>query len=87
MGYGPIEALRIPLFAIGNMSIDLWDILIFLLIIWLIDLMPGPIRSIIVIALLLWLLSIFGIITIAGFNNFVLWAVIIGLALYLLGGH
>jgi hypothetical protein len=87
MGYGPVEALRVPLFSLGRVSIDLWDILIFLLIIWLIDLLPGPIRSIVVIALLLWLLSVLGIIAIAGLNNLIILAVIIGLFLYLISGH
>lgn len=86
LGYGPIEALQVPLFSIGRINVDLWNILIFLLIIWLIEMMPGPIRTIIIIALLLWLLAFFGIIAIAGLNNLILWAVIIGLAVYLLSG-
>jgi hypothetical protein len=84
LGYGPLVALKIPLFSIGRISVDLWDVLIFLLIIWLIDLLPGPVRSIVVIALIIWLLGFFGLIAIPMFNNLVVIAVIVGLGLYLI---
>lgn len=84
MGYGPLAALRIHLFSIGRISVNLWDILIFLLIIWLIDTLPGPVRSIVVIALIIWLLGFFGIIAIPMFSNIVIIAVIVGLGLYLI---
>ena len=87
MGYGPLAALRIPLFAFNRFHVNLWDILIFLLIIWLIDALPGPIRSIVVIALVIWLLGFFGIIAIPIFSNLVIIAIIIGLGLYLISGH
>ncbi len=87
MGYGPLAALRIPLFAIGRIHVNLWDILIFLLIIWLIDALPGPIRAIVVIALVIWLLGFFGFIAIPMFNNLVIIAVIVGLGLYLISGR
>jgi hypothetical protein len=87
MGYGPLEALRIHLFSFAGRSINLWDVLIFLLIIWLIDALPGPIRSIVVIALIIWLLGVFGIIAIPIFSNLVIIAVIIGLGLYLISGR
>jgi hypothetical protein len=80
MGYGPIAALKIPLFTLNNLHINLWDILIFLLIIWLIDAMPGPLRSIVVIALIICLIVVFGIIL-------VVIAVIIGLGLYLISSR
>lgn len=84
MGYGPLLALRIPLFTISRFHINLWDILIFLLIIWLIDRLPGALRSIVIIALLIWLLGFFGIIAIPILSNLIVIAVIIGLALYLI---
>lgn len=86
-GYGPLLALRIPLFTIGRLNVNLWDVLIFLLIIWLIDALPGPIRSVVVIALVIWLLGFFGIIAIPMFSNIVIIAVIVGLGLYLISGR
>lgn len=86
MGYGPLEALRVHLFSVGRVSVNLWDILIFLLIIWLIDTLPGPVRTIVIIALVIWLLGFFGIIAIPMFSNIVIIAVIVGLGLYLISG-
>ena len=84
MGYGPVVALHIPLFSIGKFPINLWDILIFLLIIWLIDTLPGPIRAIVIIMLVIWLLSVFGFIAIPILSNVVIIAIIVGLGFYLL---
>lgn len=83
-GYGPFLALKLPLFVFSGVTINLWNILIFALIIWLIDQLPGVLRSIVVIALLIWLLGTFGIIAIPIFSNLVIIAVIVGLALYLI---
>ena len=87
MGYGPLAALRIPLFYLGRFHINLWDILIFLLIIWLIDALPGVLRAIVVAALVVWLLGFFGVIAIPLFSNYVVIAVIIGLGVYLINNH
>lgn len=87
MGYGPLEALRIPLFHFGRLTVNLWDVLIFLLIVYLIDALPGPIRSVVVIALIIWLLGFFGIIAIPALSNIVVIAVILGLGLYLISGR
>jgi hypothetical protein len=84
MGYGPVAALHIPLFSIGKFAVNLWDVLIFLLIIWLIDTLPGPIRAVVIIMLVIWLLGIFGLIVIPMFSNIVIIAMIVGLGLYLL---
>lgn len=84
-GYGPLTALHIPLFSIAKFSISLWDILIFLLIIKLIELLPGIIRSIIIILLVFWLLSIFGIVAIIS-SQLILIALIVGVAVHLMSG-
>lgn len=84
MGYGPLAALRFPLFYLGHFRVDLWNILIFLLIIWLIDSLPGALRSIVVIALVIWLLSLFGVIAVPMFSNLIIIAVIVGLGIYLI---
>ncbi|EKE12191.1 MAG: hypothetical protein ACD_13C00269G0001 [uncultured bacterium] len=84
MGYGPFLALRVPLFSINNLQINLWNILIFFLIIWLIDALPGALRSIAIIALIIWLLGSFGIIAVPMLSNLIIIAVIVGLGLYLI---
>lgn len=85
-GYGPFLDFRVPLFNLAGQTINLWDILIFLLIIWIIDLLPGVLRQIAVVILVLWLLSLFGLIAIPMLSNVLIIAVIVGLGLYLLRG-
>lgn len=87
MGYGPLLALRIPLLHLMGHTINLWDILIFLLIIWIIDLLPGLLRSVAAVILVIWLLSLFGFIVIPMLSNLLVIAIIVGVGLYLLGGH
>lgn len=86
MGYGPLTALKFPLFYIGHIRVDLWNILIFLLILWLIDALPGAVRSVVVIALAIWLLGYFGIIAVPMLSNLIIIAVIVGLGTYLISG-
>lgn len=87
LGYGPITAMKIPLIILGKIRIDLWEILIFLLIIWIIDLLPSPLREIAIVLLIIWLLSIFGIIAVPMFSNIVVIAIIVGLGIYLLSSR
>jgi hypothetical protein len=86
LGYGPLETLRYPLVQVLGRTITIWDILIFLAIIWLIDLLPRPLREIAAVLLVIWLLSLFGIIAIAGLSNILIIAIIIGIGLYIIAG-
>ncbi len=86
MGYGPYAALRVPLFDFRTTTINLWDILIFLLIVWMIDLLPSPIRQIAIVLLLIWLLATLGIIAVPQFSSIVVIALIAGLVIFLLSG-
>lgn len=74
------------LFNLFGRAITLYDVLVFLLIIWLVDLLPGPFREIAVILLALWLLSLFGVIAVIGLTNVIVMVVIFGLVYYLLTG-
>lgn len=83
-GYGPFLAFRVPLFELMGQTITLWDILIFLVIIWVIDLLPGFLRQVAGVALILWLLSLFGLLAIPMLPNLIVLALIIGIGLQLL---
>lgn len=85
LGYGPIEALNIPLLTIRGQVIDLWDLVIFGLIMWLLGLLPSPFRQIAAVALGLWVLTLFGFIAIGGLSSILIIAVILGLVFYLIG--
>lgn len=86
LGYGPISVLRIILFRLNGRVISIWDVFIFLVLIWLIDLLPSPFRQIGVVILVIWLLALFGFIAIPALSNLLIISTIVGLLLYLLRG-
>lgn len=83
--FSPVALLYRPLGNINGHPINLWDIFVFLLIIWLIGVLPTPFRQIVTVLLILWLLSVLGILAIGGLSNLLLPLLIIGLVLYLFG--
>ena len=76
----------IALFTLFGRVISLYDILIFVVILWIVGLLPGIFRTIASILLVLWLLSFFGVIAITGFSNVIVLVVIFSLVYYLLTG-
>lgn len=89
LGYIDIPNLPlrdISLFNLFGQTITLYDLLIFALILWVIELLPWPFRGIAMALLVLWLLSFFGIIVIAGFSNIVVLGVIVGIIAYIVRG-
>lgn len=83
--FSPLALLYRPLGHINNHPVNLWDILVFLLIVWLIGILPNPFRQIVIVFLILWLLSLMGILAIGSLSNLLLPLLIIGLVLYLFG--
>jgi len=87
-GYIHITGLTIPdfvLFTINNQPITLWNILILLVVMALIGILPSPFRQIASVLLILWVLSILGILAIVGLSSLLVVAIIVGLAVYLIG--
>lgn len=76
----------INLFNLFGQIITLYDLLVFLFILWVIELLPWPFRGIAMALLVLWLLSFFGIIVVAGFSNIVILAIIVGIIAYIIRG-
>jgi hypothetical protein len=87
LGYGPLETLQFPLIDFSGRLITLWDILIFLAILWLVTALPRIFRVIVAAFLVVWLLSVFGVISISGLSNILVVSLIIGLGLYIIGGR
>ncbi len=79
-----IDSLNIKLFDLFGKSISVLDLLIFGAIIWLIGILPTPFRQIAGVIALLWILSFFGFIAIAGLSNILVLVLIIGLVLHVL---
>lgn len=82
--FGYIDiGLKIPniaLLVFNGRQITLWDVLVFLVILWAVSLLPSPFREISGVLAVLWVLSMLGILAIAGLSNLLIIAVIIGIA-------
>ena len=88
LGYIHIGGLNLPditLFTINGQAITLINLLIFAVIVWAIGILPSPLRQIGFVILVIWLLSLFGILAFAGLQSILVLAVIVGLILALLG--
>ncbi len=84
LGFVQVDLLSQILFSFNGQTIDIKDVLIFLLIVWLIGLLPRPFREIVAVLFVLWLLSLFGIVAIAGLTDIIIFAVVVGAIVYLL---
>jgi len=70
---------HIVLFQINGQSITLVNVLIFVLILWALGILPSPFREIAAVLFILWLLTIFGILAVAGLSNLIIIAIIVGI--------
>jgi hypothetical protein len=84
LGYGPFQVFHTNLFTIRGHVITFWNVLIFLVLIWLIDLLPSPFRQIAAVIFVIWLLASLGFIAIPILSNLLVISIIVGLLLYLL---
>lgn len=80
-----IPFLNITLFNINGQAITFLNLIIFFLIASLLELLPPPLNIIAGIILVLWVLSILGIIAIGGLSQILVLAVIVGLIVAVLG--
>jgi hypothetical protein len=86
LGAVQINGFTLPhlsLFTVNNHVVTLANLLLMLATIWLIDLLPSPFRQIAALLLLLYVLSILGVIAIAGFSNIIAVAIIVGVVIAL----
>ena len=89
LGYAPISGINIPnivLFSINNHPITLWNLLILAVIGWAISILPSPFREIASVILVLWVLSVIGILAISGLPSILVIAIIVGLVIFLFRG-
>lgn len=84
LGFLEIGFLNFFLLNLGGRDITVKDLLIFLLILWLIGLLPRPFREIVSVLFVLWVLTTLGVIAIAGFSNILVLAVVVGVVVFLL---
>jgi len=89
LGYAPMSGVSFPnivLFSFNNHQITLLNILILLAVGWAISILPRPFREIASVLLLFWVLSVVGILAIAGLSNILLIAIIVGFGYYIIQG-
>lgn len=84
LGYLHVGSVYIPditLFTINNQIVTLWDLLILLVVAWAVGILPTPFREIAGVLLILWVLSVLGILAISGIalSNILVIAIIVGL--------
>jgi hypothetical protein len=89
LGYIRIDGLMIPdltLFSINGQPITLWSILILLVVSWAISILPSPLRQIVAVFLIIWILAVLGIVSLAGIPvaSIVVLAIIVGMIFALL---
>ncbi len=72
------------LFYLNGRPITLINLLIFLAIVWAIGILPSPIREISGVLLILWVLTLLGVLVVYGLSNLLIIAIIIGIVLALL---
>jgi hypothetical protein len=75
------------LFRLFGHAITLWELLMFVVILWAMESLPSPLRQIAFVLVLLWALSILGIVAISGLSNLIIGAIIIGIILALFQGR
>lgn len=89
LGYIRIEGFNLPeiiLFTVNGRPITLWDILILVAVAWAISIIPSPIKQIVGILLILWILVVLGILSIGTFPlaSILVLAIIVGIIAVLL---
>lgn len=79
LGYAPLSGIAIPniiLFTINSHSVTLWELLILAVVVWAIGILPSPFQAVAGVLLLLWILSVLGILAIAGLPNIIVLVII-----------
>jgi hypothetical protein len=82
LGYAPLAGISIPnitLFSINSHAVTLWEILILMAVSWAIGILPRPFQVVASVLLLLWILSVLGILAFTGLSNIIVLVIIIGL--------
>ncbi len=88
LGYIHIDGINLPdtsLFQINGQTVTIIDLLILALVATAISILPSPFREISGVLLILWILSVLGILAIGGLalTNWLVLAIIIGLIIAL----
>jgi hypothetical protein len=79
-----VSGIAIPnatLLHVNGQAITLWNVLIFIVVMWALGVLPSHFREIVGVLLVLWVLSVLGFLAITGLSNILVIAVIIGIVM------
>lgn len=89
LGYIVVPWFSIPnilLFTIFGVNIYLFDLLIFIVLAWIVGILPSPLREIAFAVFVIWILAVLGIIAMPGLPGVLIVAFIAGLVVFLFTG-
>lgn len=89
LGYLPTGGVVVPdmtFFVINDHPVTLLNIIALIVISWIVGLLPSPFCLIASILLVLWVLSILGILAFTGLSQWLVLTIIVGLVFYMLRG-
>ncbi|MBP9719058.1 MAG: hypothetical protein KBD46_01190 [Candidatus Levybacteria bacterium] len=88
LGFLPtdINIPNITFFVFNGRPITLIDLVVFGVIGWIVELLPSPFRLIASILLILWVLSVLGILAFTGLSQWLVLTIIVGLVFYIIRG-
>jgi len=89
LGYLPAGGVTIPditFFVINGHPVTLLNLIALIVISWVVGILPSPFRLIASILLVLWVLSVIGILVFAGLSQWLILTIIVGLIFYILRG-
>lgn len=88
LGFLPtgINIPNITFFTINGRDITLFNLIVLAVISWIVGIIPSPFRLVASVLLVLWVLSVLGILAFAGLSQWLVLTIIVGLAFYVLRG-
>ena len=81
-GFIPFSFFEIVLLRLNGEEITIYDLLVFLVILWAVGILPTPFRQIAVVLVILWVVATLGFIAIPNFSSIVIFGFIAGLVIY-----
>ena len=76
--------LTSPVLYFNGRPIGLWDLIVFFVLVWVVSILPQPVKGGVILLLLLWILSLLGILTFSGMGSVLLLLLIVALILHIL---
>ena len=77
--------LTSPVLYFNGRPIGLWDLIVFFVLVWVVSILPQPVKGGVILLLLLWILSLLGILAFSGMGSVLLLLLIVAVILHIFG--